>query len=60
MLSSWPRFRDESALAILVGVGAVVYGGLVVALLGRRWLSLLRGTAPLHATPSLTSGVDQA
>ena len=60
MLSSWSRFRDESALAVLVGIGAVVYGGLVVALLGRRWLSLLRGTAPLHATSSLSSGVDQA
>ena len=60
MLSSWPRFRDESALAMLVGIGAVVYGGLVVVMLGPRWLSLLRGTAPLHATPSLTSGADQA
>ena len=59
-LSSWARFRDESALAVLVGIGAVVYGGLVVVMLGRRWLSLLRGTAPLHATPSLTSGADQA
>ena len=60
MLSSWARFRDESALAVLVGIGAVVYGGLVVVMLGRRWLSLLHGTAPLHATPSLTSGADQA
>jgi putative peptidoglycan lipid II flippase len=60
MLSSWSRFRDESALAVMVVIGAVVYGGLVVALLGRRWLSLFRGTAPLHSTPSLTSGADQA
>ena len=58
MLSSWSRFRDESALAVLVGIGAVVYCGLVVALLGRRWLSLFRGTAPPHATPS-TLGADQ-
>jgi putative peptidoglycan lipid II flippase len=58
MLSSWSRFRDESALAVLVAIGAVVYGGLVVALLGRRWLSLFRGTAPPHATPS-TLGADQ-
>ena len=57
MLSSWSRFRDESALAVLVAIGAVVYGGLVVALLGRRWLSL-RETAPPHATPS-TLGADQ-
>jgi putative peptidoglycan lipid II flippase len=60
MLSSWSRFRDESALGVLVVLGAVVYGGLVVALLGRRWLSLLRGSAPLPPTPSITSGVDQA
>jgi hypothetical protein len=60
MLSSWSRFRDESALAVLVGIGAVVYGGLVVALLGRRWLLLFRGTAPLDPAPSLTSSVDQA
>jgi putative peptidoglycan lipid II flippase len=58
MLSSWSRFRDESALAVLVGIGAVVYGGLVVALLGRRWLSLFRGTAPPHTIPS-TLGADQ-
>ena len=58
MLSSWSRFRDESALAVLVAIGAVVYGGLVVALLGRRWLSLFRGTAPPHAPPS-TLGADQ-
>jgi putative peptidoglycan lipid II flippase len=59
MLSSWSRFRDESALAVMVVIGAAVYGGLVIALLGRRWLSLLRGTAPLSQTPSLTSGADQ-
>ena len=60
MLSSWSRFRDESALAVMVVIGAVVYGGLVIVLLGRRWLSLLRGSAPLPPTPALTSGVDQA
>ncbi|MGO8921930.1 MAG: murein biosynthesis integral membrane protein MurJ [Xanthobacteraceae bacterium] len=60
MLSSWSRFRDESALAVMVVIGAVVYGGLVIALLGQRWLSLFRGTAPLHPTPSLMSGADQA
>jgi putative peptidoglycan lipid II flippase len=58
MLSSWSRFRDESALAILILIGAAVYGGLVVALLGRRWLSLMRGGGPAPASPSLTSGAD--
>jgi putative peptidoglycan lipid II flippase len=59
MLSSWSRFRDESALAILVVIGAIVYGGLVTALFGRRWLSLLRGSAPSSPAPSLTSSTDQ-
>jgi putative peptidoglycan lipid II flippase len=57
LLSSWSRFRDESALAILFVVGAVVYGGLVVTLFGRHWLSLFRGSAPASPTPSLN--VDQ-
>jgi putative peptidoglycan lipid II flippase len=45
LLSSWSKFRDESELAILIVVGSGVYGGLVIALLGRRWLSLMRGGA---------------
>jgi putative peptidoglycan lipid II flippase len=60
MLSSWSRFRDESALAILIVIGATVYGGLVVALLGRRWLSLMRAGRPAPASPSLTSAADQS
>ncbi len=59
MLSSWSRFRDESALALLILIGAVVYGGLVIALLGRRWLSLMRGDAPLAGLASLNSDMDQ-
>jgi putative peptidoglycan lipid II flippase len=59
MLSSWSRFRDESALAVLVVIGAVVYGGLVIALFGRRWLSLFRGGAPVSASIPPSSNVDQ-
>jgi putative peptidoglycan lipid II flippase len=59
MLSSWSTFRDESALAMLVIIGAIVYGGLVIALFGRRWLLLFRGSAPLSPTPSLPSNADQ-
>jgi putative peptidoglycan lipid II flippase len=37
-------FRDEAALLVLVGVGAVVYAGSIVLLFGGGWLrSLLRG-----------------
>jgi putative peptidoglycan lipid II flippase len=42
--SSLPRFRNETILILLALIGALVYGGLVVALFGRRWLSLMRRT----------------
>ncbi len=47
--SSLPRFRNETVLILLALIGAVVYGGLIAALFGRRWLSLMRRTetAPL-------------
>jgi putative peptidoglycan lipid II flippase len=66
LVSSWSRFRDESELALLILLGGLVYGGLVVALFGRRWLSLMRGSAqtipaaalnPLESTPPAT-GLD--
>jgi putative peptidoglycan lipid II flippase len=34
--------RDVAALATLAAIGAVVYGGLVVAMFGRQWMSTLR------------------
>jgi len=45
LFSSWPRFRNESELIVLVLLGGVFYGGLVLALFGRRWLSLMRKRA---------------
>src|SRR5262249_37838373 len=60
MLSSWSRFCDESALAVLVVIGAVVYGGLVIAMLGHRWLMLFRGSAPTSPPSSLSSTIDHA
>src|SRR5271169_6837657 len=45
LLSSWSRFRNESELLLLAVIGGLVYGGLVLALFGRRWLSLMRRTA---------------
>jgi len=44
-LSLWPRFRNESELLALVLLGGVLYGGLVLALFGRRFLSLMRRRA---------------
>ena len=59
MLSSWSRFRDESTLALLVVISGIVYGGLVIVLLGRRWLSLMRGSALSRSASPQTSGLDQ-
>ncbi|MEA2863375.1 MAG: putative peptidoglycan lipid flippase [Bradyrhizobium sp.] len=41
--ASLRAFRDEAALLVLVGIGVVVYAGLILLLFGRRWLiSLVR------------------
>ena len=37
--------RDEARLAVLVAMGAVVYGGVVLALFGRQWLETFRRPA---------------
>jgi putative peptidoglycan lipid II flippase len=38
LFASWPRLRDEATLLTLAILGAVVYGGAVLALLGPQWL----------------------
>jgi putative peptidoglycan lipid II flippase len=45
LLSPLARFRNESELLALALLGGVVYGALVLALFGRRWLSLTRKRA---------------
>jgi putative peptidoglycan lipid II flippase len=40
-LSGLPRFREETTLAILIVIGAVVYAAAVLALLGRSWLGTI-------------------
>jgi len=42
LFSSWPRLRDEATLATLAGIGALVYGGAVIALFGPQWLAAFR------------------
>ena len=38
-----PAFRDETALLVLIAVGAIVYGGSILLLFGKGWLrSLVR------------------
>jgi putative peptidoglycan lipid II flippase len=40
--ATWGHWRDLFALVLLAAAGAVVYGGLVLALFGRQWLAQLR------------------
>ncbi|MEX1083536.1 MAG: lipid II flippase MurJ, partial [Xanthobacteraceae bacterium] len=42
-LQDWANLRDEARLALLVLIGAIVYGGVVMTLFGRKWLAVLRG-----------------
>ncbi|ABD86998.1 murein biosynthesis integral membrane protein MurJ [Rhodopseudomonas palustris] len=43
-LAQLSALRDEAALALLIGVGALVYGAAILLLFGTRWLrALLRG-----------------
>jgi putative peptidoglycan lipid II flippase len=42
LFQSWSRLRDEATLTLLALIGALVYGGTVVALFGPQWLAELR------------------
>jgi putative peptidoglycan lipid II flippase len=42
LLAARWHLTDTTTLALLVAVGAIVYGATVVALFGRRWLAMLR------------------
>ena len=68
LLSSWSRFRNESELALLALLGGMVYGGLVLALFGRRWVLLMKRSAkvaeiaPISSAPPIEgaeAGLDQ-
>jgi putative peptidoglycan lipid II flippase len=53
VLSGLSVFREETMLALLVVLGAIVYGLLVLMLLGRPWLtSLLREVSVAADTPA--------
>src|ERR1700693_2234016 len=40
-LAQLSTLRDEAALLLLIGVGAIVYSGSILLLFGRRWISSL-------------------
>ncbi|HEY6254940.1 MAG TPA: murein biosynthesis integral membrane protein MurJ [Xanthobacteraceae bacterium] len=45
LLLSWPKLRDETALAALACIGTLAYGGAVIALFGPQWLKAWRRRA---------------
>jgi putative peptidoglycan lipid II flippase len=55
LLSSWPRFRNESELALLALLGGLVYGGLVLVLFGRRWVLLMKRSANAAEAAAISS-----
>ena len=55
--SSLPRFRNETILILLALIGAVVYGGLIAVLFGRRWLLLMRRTEAVPLTGDKTASI---
>jgi putative peptidoglycan lipid II flippase len=55
LLSSWSRFRNESELLLLALIGGLVYGGLVLALFGKRWVSLIKREAQSAESAPITS-----
>ena len=42
LFADWDRLRDVAALALLAAIGGFVYGGIVLALFGPRWLEAFR------------------
>jgi putative peptidoglycan lipid II flippase len=46
LFGGFPSLRDPLTLAALAAIGAIVYGGMLLALFGREWLALYRGRAP--------------
>jgi putative peptidoglycan lipid II flippase len=49
LFAAWPTHGDEATLAVLTAVGAVVYGGMVLALFGPQWLAAWRRRPRLAA-----------
>ena len=49
LFGGFPSLRDPMTLAALAAIGAIVYGGMLMALFGREWLALYRGRARASA-----------
>jgi putative peptidoglycan lipid II flippase len=55
LFADWTTLGEAARLAVLVAVGGAVYGGIVIALLGRGWFARFRGPV----TPVLTPDHDR-
>jgi len=42
LFAQWTSLRDLATLCVLGAIGLVVYGGVLLALLGRQWLAMVR------------------
>ena len=42
LFADWQRLRHVATLALLAAIGAVVYGGILLAQFGPRWLAAFR------------------
>ena len=42
LFADWQRLGDVATLALLAAIGGAVYGGIVLALFGARWLAAFR------------------
>jgi putative peptidoglycan lipid II flippase len=45
LFEGWHRARDIAVLGALVAIGGTLYGSIVLAIFGRRWLAAFRGRA---------------
>ena len=52
LLTMWPAFPDETTLGALAITGCLIYGGLILLLLGRPWLKSLADRSAIQPAKS--------
>jgi putative peptidoglycan lipid II flippase len=58
MFADWPAFRDVATLVVLAVIGAVVYFGIVFALVGKQWLAALSRSKSRSSNQKSDMGAD--
>jgi hypothetical protein len=51
LFADWTSWRDEGTLAVLVLIGGAFYGAAILALFGKKWLTVLRTQKPPPPPP---------